>query len=291
MNYEFMIKAGIFFSVVFLSFGIYTYFTTRKNEVKNFLEDVYVEDRRKNTIKTKYLKLVRKIMGEKKKLKKLEELLLMASIERYNAEEILGISLALGIATGISFFVIMMPDYMTGMFFGSLFGLLAYKIPVVIIVNKARKRIIRANEEVLGYSEMLSTAMDAGLSINQAIKKICQYSEGVLVEEFDQAIGEMAGGETKKAAFENIIRRLNKASDVILFIESILQAEESGQSIRRVLAQQSESIRNRIENKATELAQKANIKLLAPIVVFILLPMMVLIIGPALMQLGDVLVF
>lgn len=291
MQYKYAIQICIFLAVVFFSIGVYVYVTNRKAQIRSFLEDDHVDIRQKNTLKSKYLKLVHRYFGGKGKSEKINEWLLKANIHRISAEEVLGISMALGIALGGLFFIVLIPDYMAGLFFGLIFGLLSYKIPETIIIRKAKLRNRKANSETLEYMGLLSTAISAGLTPDQSMKKICQYSTGVLVDEFEQALGEVAGGQTKKVALSNIAKRLSLAPDSVLLVEAIIQAEESGQPISKVLAEQAESISARIENKAIEMAQKANTKLLAPIIIFIVLPMMFLIVGPALMQLGKVLAF
>ena len=291
MQYKYAIQVCVFLAVVFLSTGLYIYFTTRKAVIKSFLEDQFADPLQEKTIRKRYLELVNKFFGGKAKITKLDEWILKADIEKVKAEEILGISMALGVTLGVLIFLAVLPDYAAGILFGLTFGLLGYMTPETIIRGKARTRNRKANMEALGYVELLSTAISAGLTPNQSMKKICQYSEGVLAAEFEQALGEMSGGQTKKTALEGIMGRLSEAQNVVLLIEAIIQADESGQPMGKVLSEQAESIGSKIENNATEAAQKANTKLLAPIILFILLPMMYLIVGPAIMQLGKVLSF
>jgi Flp pilus assembly protein TadB len=293
MNYEQIILFSTFMTVVFVLAGVKITINNRKSEMKKFLEDNYDLEENEKSIKERYLEWVARYLGSKSKFEKVERMLLQADVEKVNAEDMLGIAFGSAATIGVLFFIIFFPDYQAGLFFGFVIGLLVYKIPYVFLEKKAARRSKRGNSEVLNFSEMLSTAIDAGLSLDQALNKICQYAEGVLVEEFNKAIGEMNGGENKKNAFSNIISRfsLNEAADVVLFIEAIIQSDESGQPINKVLYEQGERIRNSKQNKANELAQKANGKLVFPIMVYILVPMMYLVIGPAMVKFGSIIAY
>ena len=73
------------------------------------------------------------------------------------------------------------------------------------------------------------------------------------------------------------------------FVQTLLQSESTGMSRSTILAAQAEDLRHRRQTEAEELAQKAPVKMLFPLLIFIMPVMLVIILGPALQQMSRLL--
>jgi tight adherence protein C len=104
--------------------------------------------------------------------------------------------------------------------------------------------------------------------------------EGPLIEEFALSLGEMRIGETRRAALEKMVQRV-QAPEIASFVRAIIQADELGISLGRILRVQATDTRNKRQAAAEEKAMKAPIKMLFPTALFIFPAMFLIILGPA----------
>jgi tight adherence protein C len=123
-------------------------------------------------------------------------------------------------------------------------------------------------------------SVEAGLGFDAAISKLTEHMEGPLIDEFALSLGEMRIGETRRAALEKMVQRV-QAPEIASFVRAIIQADELGISLGRILRVQATDTRNKRQAAAEEKAMKAPIKMLFPTALFIFPAMFLIILGPA----------
>src|SRR5919109_1589310 len=113
------------------------------------------------------------------------------------------------------------------------------------------------------------------------------FPDGALSEEFNLALGEMRIGESRQEALKKMAQRVD-TPEVSTFTRAIIQADQLGISLGRILRVQAADTRLKRQAAAEEKAMKAPIKMLFPLVLFIFPAMFVVILGPALLNMKGI---
>jgi tight adherence protein C len=160
------------------------------------------------------------------------------------------------------------------------FALLGFMVPDVVVSFKARGRRDQIRASLPDALDLLAVSVEAGLGFDAAIQKLTEHMEGPLVEEFALALGEMRIGETRQNALQKMVERV-EAVELASFVRAIIQADQLGISLGRILRVQATDTRNKRQAAAEEKAMKAPIKMLFPTALFIFPAMFIIILGPA----------
>jgi tight adherence protein C len=168
-------------------------------------------------------------------------------------------------------------------FVGALVG---FMLPDTVLTMKTRtrKEILRA--ELPDALDLLAVSVEAGLGFDGAISKLTEHMEGPLADEFALALGEMRIGESRSNALTKMMKRVD-TPELSAFVRAIIQADQLGISLGRILKVQASDTRQRRQLAAEERAMKAPIKMLFPTVIFIFPAMFIVILGPAFMNLSE----
>lgn len=145
-------------------------------------------------------------------------------------------------------------------------------------VSARKKEIVRALPDAL---DLLTICVEAGLGFDGALSKVVEKWDNALSVEFNRVISEIRVGVARRDALRDMVHR-TEVPDVATFISAVIQADQLGVSLARVLRIQSEQMRVKRRQRAEELAHQAPIKMLFPMVFLIFPAMYVVIIGPAL---------
>jgi tight adherence protein C len=166
-------------------------------------------------------------------------------------------------------------------------GAVGFLLPGVILTLLTRARRERIRTELPDALDLLAVSVEAGLGLDAAIVKLTEHMEGALVDEFALALGEMRIGESRHEALRKLGERV-PAPELSAFVRSIIQADQLGISLGRILRVQASDSRLRRQAAAEERAMKAPIKMLFPTVLFIFPAMFLVILGPAFLNLAKV---
>ena len=132
--------------------------------------------------------------------------------------------------------------------------------------------------------DLLAVSVEAGLGFDGAIAKVTEHMQGALSEELSLVLGEMRVGESRQDALKKLAERV-PAPELAAFVRAIVQADQLGISLSRILRVQAADTRLRRQQAAEERAMKAPIKMLFPTVMFIFPAMFIVVLGPAMMSL------
>jgi tight adherence protein C len=141
----------------------------------------------------------------------------------------------------------------------------------------------RGNELVLQLPDaldLLTISVEAGLGFDAALAKVVEKMEGPLVDEFRQALAEVRMGRQRREALRDVASRADQ-QPITNFIGAIVQAEQLGVPIAKVLQIQSQQLRIERRQRAEEAAAKAPVKMLFPMVGCIFPTIFIVILGPA----------
>jgi tight adherence protein C len=188
--------------------------------------------------------------------------------------------LGLVIGTSISF--------MATLVFALSWGLGGFTLPGIFVSMKARGRRERIRAELPDALDLLAVSVEAGLGFDGAVDKLTDHMDGALAEEFALTLGEMRIGESRHDALKKLAERVD-TPEVAAFARAIIQADQLGISLGRILKVQSADSRNRRQMAAEEKAMKAPIKMLFPTVAFIFPAMFLVVLGPAVLSLKEIL--
>jgi tight adherence protein C len=146
--------------------------------------------------------------------------------------------------------------------------------------RKIRARSMAMILQLPDALDLLTISVEAGLGFDAALAKVVEKMEGPLVQEFRQALAEIRMGRTRRDALRDIVARAD-ARPVSNFIGAIVQAEQLGVPIAKVLQIQSQQLRIERRQRAEEAAAKAPVKMLFPMVGCIFPTIFIVILGPA----------
>jgi tight adherence protein C len=167
-----------------------------------------------------------------------------------------------------------------GMFFALGAGALGYVAPGIVLNSRARRRQSQIVAELPDALDLLSVSVEAGMGFDGAVAKLVQYMEGPLIDEFNLALGEMRIGESRVEALKKMADRVD-AHELSAFVRALVQADQLGTSLGRMLRVQATDTRLKRQMAAEEKAMKAPIKMLFPTAGFIFPSMFIIILGPA----------
>src|SRR4051794_37745437 len=157
---------------------------------------------------------------------------------------------------------------------------IGYIIPGIWLSQRISKRKKEIQKSLPDAIDLLTISVEAGLGFDPALQRVAEKWDNELCQEFRHLLQDMRIGKQRREALREVSIRCG-VDDLRVFISSIIQADQLGVSITQVLRVQSQQMRIKRRQRAEELAQKAPIKMLFPMVFLIFPAMYVIILGPA----------
>jgi len=167
---------------------------------------------------------------------------------------------------------------------GIVFAGVGYLLPDLLLTSRARRRREQIRRDLPVTLDLLAVSVEAGLGFDAAIVKLTERLRGPLVEELEIALGEMRVSESRENALKKLAERVD-VPEVSAFIRAMVQADQLGMSIGKILRIQAAESRLRRQAAAEERAMKAPIKMLFPTALFIFPAMFIVVLGPAFISL------
>ena len=160
---------------------------------------------------------------------------------------------------------------------GMMFG---YTVPEFWLGGRVKARQKAILLQIPDALYLLTISVRAGLGFDGALGKVIEKMRGPLIEEFRRALAEIRVGKPRRDALRDIVARTDVQA-LSSFIGAIIQAEQLGVSISKVLQVQSEQLRIERRQRAEAQAARAPIKMLFPLVGCIFPSLFIVILGPA----------
>jgi len=155
--------------------------------------------------------------------------------------------------------------------------------PGWVLTMKQRSRREAVRSELPDALDLLAVSVEAGLGFDGAVTKLTEHMDGALVEEFGLMLSEIRVGEARTPALRKMAERVD-APELSTFVRAVIQADQLGISLGRILRVQATDTRLRRQAAAEEKAMKAPIKMLFPTVLFIFPSMFIVVLGPAMLN-------
>jgi len=171
--------------------------------------------------------------------------------------------------------------------FGIVLGGIGFLAPDFVVGLRARKRRDQIRTQLPDALDLLAVSVEAGLGFDGAISKLIDHMDGALSEEFSLTLNEIRIGESRQDALKKLSDRAD-TPEISGFTRAIIQADQLGISLGRILRVQATDTRQRRQAAAEERAMKAPIKMLFPTVLFIFPAMFLVILGPAFLNLSKI---
>jgi tight adherence protein C len=160
---------------------------------------------------------------------------------------------------------------------GALMGFYGPPLWLKQLRDKRRKAIGLAMPDAL---DLLTIAVEAGLGFDAAMGRVTQKFHNQLTDEFEQAQKEVRLGRSRVEALDDMGRR-SGVEELHNFVQAVIQSEQLGVGIAKILRVQADEIRRKRRQKAQEKAAQATLKMILPMVGCIFPTIWIVLLGPA----------
>jgi tight adherence protein C len=152
-------------------------------------------------------------------------------------------------------------------------------LPFLWLRRKARGRRTAIWRSLPDAFDMITVCVEAGLGLDAALRQVSSKLRGPLSDEISLVLRQVGMGRPRREALEDLAHRVD-VPEVTTFVHAVVQAEQLGTSLGRVLRAQSISLRTQRRQKAEEVARRAPVKMVFPLVFFIMPTFFIVTIGP-----------
>lgn len=161
---------------------------------------------------------------------------------------------------------------------------IGYFLPQMWLTSKINKRQKEVRKALPDALDLLTICVEAGLGFDQAMAKVTEKWESELSLSFARVIQEIGLGKLRREALKDMADRIG-ISELTSFVAAIIQSEQLGVSMSKVLRIQSDQMRMKRRQAAEEEAHKAPVKMLIPMTLLIFPSLMIVLMSPAALRL------
>jgi len=173
-------------------------------------------------------------------------------------------------------------ELLKGLLITLVFLLLGFFFPQLWLEGRIKKRqrdIFKAMPDAL---DLLTICVEAGLGFDAAMAKVHEKWDNDLALEFGRVIQEIRLGKLRREALRDMADRLG-VNEMTSFVAAVIQSEQLGVSMSKVLRIQSDQMRIRRRQMAEEEAHRAPVKMVFPIGMLIFPSILIILLGPAIL--------
>ena len=156
-------------------------------------------------------------------------------------------------------------------------------IPASMLTSRITKRQTEVRKAMPDALDLLTICVEAGLGFEAAMSKVAEKWDNELALAFARTLREIQLGKVRREALKDMADRLGIA-EMTSFVAAIIQSEQLGVSMAKVLRIQADQMRMKRRQFAEEQAHKAPIKMIIPMALLIFPSIMIIILVPAAMQ-------
>jgi tight adherence protein C len=191
---------------------------------------------------------------------------------------------AAGVISG-GLFGVLLDSSLKALLFGAALGFAGFIVPDIMANSRTRARRSEMQRQLPDALDIVAVSVEAGLGFDAALGKLAEHMEGPIVDEFSLVLGELRIGEARSVALRKMAERVD-LPEINSVVNSLVQADQLGSPLGKMLRVQAQESRNRRQVAAEEQAMKAPVKMLIPTVLCIFPAMFVVVLGPALISLA-----
>jgi tight adherence protein C len=158
-------------------------------------------------------------------------------------------------------------------------ALFGFGAPFLLLRSRAKARQKKIWRSMPNTLDLMTTCVEAGLSLDFALQRVADRYKGPLADEIHRALREIGMGKTRREALGDMAERVD-IPDLHTFVNSMAQAEQLGTSVGAVLRVQAKQMRMRRRQAAEQMARKAPVKMVFPLVFFFIPSLFIVVIGP-----------
>jgi tight adherence protein C len=194
----------------------------------------------------------------------------------------LGAALGVGVLAVVIVLSLSLPAWQEigGVAFGLIFGYYAPNIWLGTKISQRQNEVIKALPDAL---DLLTICVEAGLGFDAAMAKVADKWDNELSLAFMRTVQEMQLGKTRREALRDMAMSMD-VGDVTSFVAAIVQADQLGVSMAKVMRIQSDTMRMKRRQRAEEKANQAPVKMMIPLVFLIFPPIFIVLLGPAVIK-------
>ena len=161
--------------------------------------------------------------------------------------------------------------------------LIGFMLPQMWLGSKIKRRQDEVIKSLPDALDLMSICVNAGLGLDQAMGKVYDKWENELGLAFGRVIQEIQVGKTRKEALRDMDESFGVA-DVTTFVGAIIQADQLGVSMTKILNIQADQMRIKRRQRAEQKAQQAPVAMMIPLAIFIFPSIYIVLLGPAVIQ-------
>ena len=158
--------------------------------------------------------------------------------------------------------------------------------PMFWLRRRVRGRKLAIWKSLPDTFDLITVSVEAGLGLDAAMRQVAEKVHGPLADEIAQMLREVGMGRARREALEDLAERTD-VPEVGTFVNAIVQAEQLGTSVGRVLRSQAVMLRIRRRQKAEATARRAPIKMVFPLVLCIMPSFFIVTVGPIFVRFVD----
>ncbi|HYR49385.1 MAG TPA: type II secretion system F family protein [Candidatus Eisenbacteria bacterium] len=159
-------------------------------------------------------------------------------------------------------------------------AVLGYYLPVLWLKQKVDARRSEIQKGLPDAMDLLVIAVDAGLGFDAALARVTDKYRNALSDEFAKVLREVSLGRPRLEAMDEM-GRSSGVEDLHNFIQAIIQSEQFGTGIGKILRIQADEMRRKRRQRAQEKAAQATLKMMLPMVGCIFPTLWIVLLGPA----------
>jgi len=298
----YFITFAVFSSVVLLTMAVSYHFLFSKTTLARRIESFFPEETAKVTQQVesgtwayKLSRIGERVRLPQKEHSKYVKMLVAAGYRRDTVYLFFGSKILFTCALPLLYlFLVAAPKhaYFTSqaILFMAACAITGYLLPSYWLYAKLKSRQMMIFHTLPDVLDLVTLCVEAGLSMDAALIKTTetpQFDNNALAQEIKQVTMETRAGKPRIESLKDMAER-TMVDDVRAFTTMLAQTERFGTSLSHALRSYADELRTKRRQTAEEAAAKTTIKMIFPLIVFIFPALLVVILGPALIQIGKI---
>lgn len=160
---------------------------------------------------------------------------------------------------------------------------LGFYIPEMLLTSRIQRRQKEITKAMPDALDLLTICVEAGLGFDMAMSKVNEKWDNELSLAFGRVIREVSLGKLRREALRDMADRMG-VPEMTSFVAAVIQSEQLGVSMSKVLRIQADQMRIRRRQRAEEEAHQAPIKMLIPMALLIFPSICIVLLSPALLM-------